>query len=196
MSTRKRKSIYLDVGGTKYRASSDTLERCKSTMLSSLVSGDEGKTAEDAVFIDRNGRLFEYVLDYVRTNKVYLPTTVSRAAVKDEFEYYGIAVNLFNVHEKYGLEYTRALVETIDKKQKELDALNAEKLAIQASALAESDFLKSKSTPSTTITVNVPDYALIRNHETLLREFFLARGLEYVSGNYRTSSFQVIPVKQ
>lgn len=89
----KRKIVQLNVGGTRYDVSRDTLERCEGSMLASLISDHwkEGNSDDDKpIFIDRNGLLFQYVLDYLRTRKVFVPPSVSRAAVKEEFQYYGI----------------------------------------------------------------------------------------------------------
>ncbi len=49
-------------------------------MLASLISEDwkEGNS-DEPIFIDRNGRLFEYVLDYLRNNEIHVPPSVSIA---------------------------------------------------------------------------------------------------------------------
>lgn len=88
------KVVQLNVGGMRYDVSRETLERCSGSMLARLVSDQwkEGNADDDEpIFIDRNGRLFEYVLDFLRNNEVHVPPSVSRAAVKEEFEYFGIA---------------------------------------------------------------------------------------------------------
>lgn len=93
MSDCKSKTVRLNVGGTNYEVSRNTLERCEGSMLASLISDHwkEGNSDDDKpIFIDRNGLLFQYVLDYLRTNKIHLPSSVSQAAVNEEFAYYGI----------------------------------------------------------------------------------------------------------
>jgi hypothetical protein len=81
-----RKIVRLNVGGTQYDVSRDTLARCEGSMLASLVSKqwNEGNTNKP-IFIDRNGLLFQYVLDYLRNNQLHLPSFVSRAAMVDEY---------------------------------------------------------------------------------------------------------------
>ncbi len=193
----KEKIVRLNVGGTHYEVSRNTLERCEGSMLASLISyhWKEGNSDEEPIFIDRNGRLFEYVLDYLRTNKVYLPYSASRDAVKEEFEFYGIDADMTKVNEKYGIEYTHALVRKIKAKQSDLDALKHEKLAIQASHLAEAEFLK-QDTPCLSVTVKLSysEYGSLQRRDELL-ECLRARGLEYVS-NGRGSASYPVPINE
>ncbi len=205
----KHKIVHLDVGGMKYKVSRDTLERCEGSILASMVSGNciDGHADEEVIFvdrdeahivvfpddavifIDRNGSLFGYVLQYLRTDKVYLPPSTSRVALKEELEYYGIKADMSKVHEKYGVEYTHALTA-------KLNALQTEKRAIEASALAELNFLKQNS-PGTRLCVTLPydEYLTLHSHQDVLLECLLARGLECVSFNincaYKTLSVTV-----
>ena len=144
----KRKIVQLDVGGTLYKVSRDTLELCEGSMLASLISEHwkEGN-GDDPIFIDRNGRLFEYVLDYLRASKVYLPSTVNIAAVKEEFEFYGIDADMSEVHEKYGHKYLHELNEKIRQQEENLKSLKAEAHAILASMLVEHEFFKDHDEP-------------------------------------------------
>jgi hypothetical protein len=144
----KSKIVQLDVGGTLYKVSRDTLERCEGSMLSSLISDQwkEGNT-DEPIFIDRNGRLFEHVLDYLRASKVFLPSTVNIDAVKEEFEFYGIDADMSEVHEKYGHKYLHELNERIRVQEESLYALKAEAHAIQASMMVEHEFFKELETP-------------------------------------------------
>eukprot|EP00295_Goniomonas_pacifica_P048899 CAMPEP_0175920340 /NCGR_PEP_ID=MMETSP0108-20121206/12876_1 /TAXON_ID=195067 ORGANISM="Goniomonas pacifica, Strain CCMP1869" /NCGR_SAMPLE_ID=MMETSP0108 /ASSEMBLY_ACC=CAM_ASM_000204 /LENGTH=224 /DNA_ID=CAMNT_0017243049 /DNA_START=9 /DNA_END=680 /DNA_ORIENTATION=+ len=63
-------------------------------MLTKLVEHEEGETVspvkdEDGrIFIDRNGRVFEAVLDYLRTGN--FSPTVPRTQLVDELDYFGI----------------------------------------------------------------------------------------------------------
>jgi hypothetical protein len=82
----KPNKIQFDVGGTLYKASRQTLTRFEGSMLASLTSDHlkEGKSNEP-IFIDRGGRLFEYVLDYLH---------MSKAAFQKEFDFDGIDVDM------------------------------------------------------------------------------------------------------
>ena len=122
----KRKIVQLNVGGTRYDVSRDTLERCEGFMLASLISGHwkEGNS-DEPIFIDRSGLLFQYILDYLRNNKFHLPATVSRDAVKDEFEYYGIAEGISGDAGKYTNLYFLKEAESIIAASNQLAALYA-----------------------------------------------------------------------
>lgn len=62
-SVDKSQIISFNVGGYNYQTTLNTLEQVESNFLLILVKNVEpGKVN----FIDRNGRLFEYVLDYLR----------------------------------------------------------------------------------------------------------------------------------
>jgi hypothetical protein len=135
------KIVYLDVGGTLYKVSRDTLERHKGSMLATLVSNQwkEGTTNEP-IFIDRNGRLFEYVLDYLRANKLYLPATVNLNAMMDEFVYYGVDVDMSNVIESHYRAEPRLinhphLVERVDLAIRSINRIEAKLLQVDLSHL-------------------------------------------------------------
>ncbi|GAX22426.1 hypothetical protein FisN_14Hu040 [Fistulifera solaris] len=84
------KMIRLNVGGTRYDLSLDTLSRSGNSLLKTMIlSNVNAGKPYDPVFIDRSGRLFEYVLEYMRTGKIYLRPTENSAAVKNELEFYG-----------------------------------------------------------------------------------------------------------
>jgi hypothetical protein len=65
--------VILDVGGEKYATSVDTLTREKDTFFTALFSKQwqlERDTDDKSIFIDRNGKIFTYILEYLRTNVV------------------------------------------------------------------------------------------------------------------------------
>ena len=142
------KIVRLNVGGTLYDVARDTLDRCSGSMLASLVSarwttGSSGDS--EIIFIDRNGFLFQYVLDYLRNNKLHLPCSVSRAAVKDEFDYCGISADMNHViTDQIGVAYTGALTSAIRAMQKDLSNVETN-LATRTLQLTESnETLKSR----------------------------------------------------
>jgi hypothetical protein len=154
------------------------------------VSGkwEEGSGTKKSTFIDcdkqpflieRDGGLFQYVLDYLRTNELCLPPSVSRAAMKEEFEYYDIDVDMTKVKERMNDVH---LGESIIK---DLSMILAEKLALQVSAYVEYDFIR-RNLPFSTIKVILPtnDYSHLKSHDDLLSKRLLARGLEYVASDY------------
>jgi hypothetical protein len=59
-------------------------------MLAKCAKEQWHKDPNEEIFIDRNGFRFQYVLDYLRDGKVYLPPTVARASLISDLQYYGV----------------------------------------------------------------------------------------------------------
>ena len=65
--------VTLNVGGEKYTTRVDTLTREKDTFFTALFSEQwelEMNPDDRSIFIDRDGRLFNHILTYLRTNTV------------------------------------------------------------------------------------------------------------------------------
>ncbi|CAF3661908.1 unnamed protein product [Rotaria sp. Silwood1] len=65
--------VILDVGGDKFSTSVETLTREKNTFFTALFSKQwqlERDPDDESIFIDRDGKLFNYILAYLRTNKL------------------------------------------------------------------------------------------------------------------------------
>lgn len=77
--------LKLNVGGKKYKVLETTLLG-HSTKFDKLIT--PGSTEE--IFIDRSGRLFDFVLQYMRNGKAHIPSNSSHGEIKEEFEYYGL----------------------------------------------------------------------------------------------------------
>jgi len=75
--------IKLNIGGKQYVTSRSTLMRIPNTFFSALLSGEipSVKDEQNAYFIDREGRWFEPVLNFLRTDNIIIPPTMSRDAV-------------------------------------------------------------------------------------------------------------------
>ena len=107
MQNNNSATIRLNVGGTSYEVSRSTIEQYPDTMLARMVSeawnsddsGDESDKDKKALFIDRNGERFQYVLDYMRDgSNVSLPVLVSKEGFLKDLEYFGFEnVNPTNV---------------------------------------------------------------------------------------------------
>ena len=67
--------IYLNVGGKEYTTTLDTLTKFPGSMLGSMFSGNLPSNRDDKgrYFIDANGEMFKYILDYLRRNVLTLP---------------------------------------------------------------------------------------------------------------------------
>ncbi len=65
--------IKLNIGGDHFTTSKSTLMKHEPTMLSTMFSSSNFKLTTDAegyYFIDRNGKYFEYILKFLRDDKV------------------------------------------------------------------------------------------------------------------------------
>jgi len=71
--------IYLNVGGIKYSTTRNTLCKYPQSMLGVMFSQDMDEEPaqldkDGYYFIDRNGEIFEYILQFLRSADISLPT--------------------------------------------------------------------------------------------------------------------------
>lgn len=97
-STASPSRMVLNVGGVRYTTTRSTLALLPDTMLGRMFSDADGhdrfETDDDwSVFIDRNGRLFEWVLDAHRNGgKCTYPADATESdRVHAEYVYFGLA---------------------------------------------------------------------------------------------------------
>lgn len=66
--------VLLSVGGVKYETTRDTLCRDQNSMLSAMFSGRHNIicNSKGYYFIDRDGKLFRYIINYLRTQEITL----------------------------------------------------------------------------------------------------------------------------
>ncbi|KAG5835865.1 BTB/POZ domain-containing protein KCTD6a isoform X1 [Anguilla anguilla] len=67
--------VTLNVGGHLYTTSLSTLQRYPDSMLGAMFRGDfpSARDAQGNYFIDRDGPLFRYILNFLRTSELTLP---------------------------------------------------------------------------------------------------------------------------
>jgi hypothetical protein len=82
--------VTFNVGGTIYQVSRTLLDTHPDTMLARIASDTWNTGNGKAIFIERSGTRFEYVLDYLRDGSVTVPFSMSKEAVKTDLEYYGV----------------------------------------------------------------------------------------------------------
>lgn len=86
-------NIELNVGGKFYSTSVLTLTREPDSLLGRIFSGRQhvDKDHSGKYFIDRDGSLFRYILDFLRTRRLHLPDDFREIArLKSEAEFFEI----------------------------------------------------------------------------------------------------------
>lgn len=97
LSNEPRSSIrvQLDVGGVRYATTRSTLITLDaSTSMLTIMFSEKNlfifkPEADGTYFIDRNGALFGYLLDYLRNGRVHVPESLCHAVIQ-EAEYFGL----------------------------------------------------------------------------------------------------------
>jgi hypothetical protein len=82
-------TVKFNVGGRLYEVPRALVEKFPSTMLARMVSDTWQKDPEATLFIGRSGERFEYSLDYMRADKVWLPHNMPKEAFLDDLDFYG-----------------------------------------------------------------------------------------------------------
>ena len=85
--------VKLNVGGCYFTTSLQTLTKDPNSMLGAMFSGNYGTRAgvDGAVFIDRDGTHFRFILNFLRSGKLTLPEgATALAQFKEEADYYQI----------------------------------------------------------------------------------------------------------
>lgn len=87
--------VELNVGGVFYTSSLTTLTKETDSLLGQIFTGTSTtklhKDNKGKYFLDRDGVLFRYILDYIRNNKLVLPENFhEKERLKQEAEYFQI----------------------------------------------------------------------------------------------------------
>lgn len=84
----EEKMVSLNVGGQRYATTWSTLNRFHSEALQQMLSNPD----EDGnFFLDRDGKMFQYILGFLRNQKLCLPSDFS------EFDSLTTEVIFFNI---------------------------------------------------------------------------------------------------
>ncbi|NWR59219.1 KCNRG protein, partial [Bucorvus abyssinicus] len=88
-----REVVVLSVGGVRFVTRASTLQQFPESRLARMLNDDdrEFKLVNGEVFVDRDGTLFSYIIDFLRTLQVLLPTDFSDyQRLQREAEFYGL----------------------------------------------------------------------------------------------------------
>ena len=87
------KPVTLNVGGHLYTTTLSTLQRYPDSMLGAMFRGDLPTTrdAEGNYFIDRDGTLFRYILNFLRASELILPINFTEMdLLRKEADFYQV----------------------------------------------------------------------------------------------------------
>ncbi|XP_052792724.1 BTB/POZ domain-containing protein KCTD12-like [Mya arenaria] len=87
--------VELNVGGVFYTTSLTTLTKNKESLLGQIFTGESAITLvrdiKGKYFLDRDGVLFRYVLDYIRNDKIILPENFhEKDRLRNEAEHFNL----------------------------------------------------------------------------------------------------------
>ncbi|XP_059140604.1 BTB/POZ domain-containing protein kctd15-like [Physella acuta] len=93
--TRYTAPVHIDVGGSIYTSSLETLTRFPESKLARMFNGSIPivlDALKQHYFIDRDGKLFRYILNYLRTQRLVVPTEFDEfEQLYEEARYYELA---------------------------------------------------------------------------------------------------------
>ncbi|XP_062423029.1 potassium channel regulatory protein [Rhea pennata] len=88
-----RELVVLSVGGVRFVTRASTLQQFPESRLARMLNDEdcEFRQLNGEFFVDRDGNLFSYILDFLRTLQVSLPTDFSDyQRLQREAEFYGL----------------------------------------------------------------------------------------------------------
>ena len=90
MTSTATETITFNVGGHLYEVSRSTLDVYPESLLSQTASQQWNVMGPGkAIFIDRDGARFSFILDFLRDGHIFLPITITKSSMISELAYYG-----------------------------------------------------------------------------------------------------------
>ena len=121
------KPITFNIGGQRYEISRSLLDQFPESMLTNCASGQWLENPEEEIFIERDGAVFRYILNYMRDGSVFLPVTERKQSFIKELDYYGIEARNSDINdgkaklEHYSFELTDSLHPELKKFRNQME---------------------------------------------------------------------------
>ena len=84
------RTVTFDVGGRLHKVRNSFISLNQNNVIGRLGQIALDRNVDEPIFIDRDGDIFIYVLNFLRDGKIELPMTVPKQAFMNELRYYGI----------------------------------------------------------------------------------------------------------
>jgi hypothetical protein len=112
MANTQKSVVNFNVGGKRYEVSRSVFESHSACMLAKIVSEQWQQDQESEIFIERDGTIFRYVLNYLRDGQVKMPISETKAALVTELEYYSVVYDVTKIDDSR--EQVAKLIPTYD----------------------------------------------------------------------------------
>ncbi|XP_061179185.1 potassium voltage-gated channel protein Shaw-like [Saccostrea echinata] len=83
-------TVLLNIGGSIFQTTFETLEKIPGTKLSSLKRDISDKASTASFYFDRNPDVFNSILDLYRTGELHFPSNICGATIRNELEFWEI----------------------------------------------------------------------------------------------------------
>jgi hypothetical protein len=106
--------IEFNIGGTTYTTSRTTVTSYPDSMLCCMISGrlPNATDAKQRVFIDRDGPLFRYILNFLRDKQLNLPDDFNDfRQLRQEADFYRIDPIITQLDKQYPNNHTQSAVD-------------------------------------------------------------------------------------
>lgn len=115
--------VKLNVGGRHFEISRSLANQYPGSMLHRLVSETWHKSNHDrTIFIDRDGDMFRYIVNYMRYGSIELPPSVPKTMFHRELDYYQLA-NTGIIKQESSVELMKELKNYVEKAELHHDML-------------------------------------------------------------------------
>ena len=84
------RTVTFDVGGRLHKVRNSFISLNQNNVIGRLGQIALDRNVDEPIFIDRDGDIFIYVLNFLRDGRIELPMTVPKQAFINELRYYGI----------------------------------------------------------------------------------------------------------